>query len=51
MMIGKYDEYRERMTGVDDIEKEWMNSPQTQAAFPVENPELATTYGDFAAGT
>jgi pimeloyl-ACP methyl ester carboxylesterase len=51
MMIGKYDEYRERMTGVDDIEEEWMSSPQTKAAFPVENPELATTYGDFAKGT
>ena len=51
MMIGKYDEYRERMTGVDDIEADWMSSPQTRAAFPVENPELETTYGDFAEGT
>ena len=51
MMIGKYDEYRERMTGVDDIEADWMSSPQTKTAFPVENPQLGTTYGDFASGT
>ena len=43
MMIGKYDEYRERMTGVQDIEAEWMASPQTRAAFAVENPELSET--------
>jgi len=51
MIIGKYDEYRKRMTGVDDIEEDWMSSPQTQAAFPVPNPQLGTTYGDFAEGT
>ena len=51
MMIGKYDEYRKRMTGVDDIEADWMSSPQTRAAFPVEDPQLAMTYGDFANGT
>jgi len=51
MMIGKYDEYRERMTGVDDIEAEWMSSPQTRAVFPVVDPQLGVTYGDFAQGT
>ena len=51
MMIGKYDEYRKRMTGVDDIEAEWMSSPQTMAAFPVSDPRLGVTYGDFAEGT
>jgi len=51
MMIGKYDEYRERMTGVDDIEADWMSSPQTRAAFAGEDPQLGTTYGDFANGT
>jgi dienelactone hydrolase len=51
MIIGTYDEYRERMTGVDDIEAEWMSSPQTQAAFPVADPQLEVTYGDFAGGT
>ena len=51
MMIGKYDEYRDRMTGVSDIEAEWMSSPQTRAAFPVQDPELGVTYGDFAQGT
>jgi hypothetical protein len=51
MIIGKWDEYRERMTGVGDIEAEWMSSPQTQAAIPDANPQLGVTYGDFAQGT
>jgi dienelactone hydrolase len=51
MMIGKYDEYRERMTGVRDIESEWMSSPQTRAAFPEPEPQLGVTYGDFGEGT
>jgi hypothetical protein len=51
MIIGKYDEFRNRMTGVSDIEKEWMSTPQTQAAFGVDNPQIGETYGDFAEGT
>jgi dienelactone hydrolase len=51
MMIGKYDEYRKRMTGVDNIETDWMSSPQTRAAFPVQDPLPGMTYGDFAQGT
>lgn len=51
MIFGKYDEYRKRMTGVRDVETEWMKSPQTRSAFPVDNPELYTTYGSFADGT
>ena len=51
MIIGKWDEYRERMTGTGDIEAEWMNTPQTRQAIPVENPQLGVTYGDFAQGT
>jgi dienelactone hydrolase len=51
MIIAKYDEYRERMTGVDDIEAEWMGTPQTRQAIPVDNPQLGVTYGDFAQGT
>lgn len=51
MIIGKWDEYRERMTGTQDIEKEWMSTPQTQKVIPVENPQLGVTYGDFAQGT
>jgi hypothetical protein len=39
------------MTGVDDIEAEWMSSPQTQQVIPVENPQLGVTYGAFAEGT
>ena len=51
MIYGKYDEYRQRMTGVRDLQTDWMSSPQTQAAFPVANPKFDTTYGDFEAGT
>jgi hypothetical protein len=51
MIYGQYDEYRLRMTGVRDLQTEWMLSPQTRAAFPVPNPDFATVYGDFALGT
>ena len=51
MMIAKYDEYRGRMTGVEDIEAEWMDTPQTRAALPVEDPQIGMTYGDFTQGT
>jgi pimeloyl-ACP methyl ester carboxylesterase len=51
MIIGKWDEYRERMTGTHDIEKEWMSTPQTRKVIPVENPQLEVTYGDLAQGT
>ncbi|MCP4544309.1 MAG: hypothetical protein GY832_44935 [Chloroflexi bacterium] len=51
MIIGKWDEYRKRMTGTDDIEKDWMGTPRTQKAIPVENPQLGVTYGDFSQGT
>jgi dienelactone hydrolase len=51
MIYGQYDEYRQRMTGTKDFAAEWMSSPQTQAAFPVANPEFGTAYGDFDLGT
>jgi hypothetical protein len=51
MIFGKYDEFRERMTGTRDFEKEWMQTSQTRNAFGVQNPKIETTYGDFAAGT
>lgn len=51
MIIGKWDEFRQRMTGTRDIEKEWMRSERTKQVFPVENPELGVTYGDFSQGT
>jgi len=51
MVIGKYDEFRGRMTQTRDIEKEWMAAPQSLAAFGFANPKLSTTYGDFTKGT
>ena len=51
MILGKYDEYRERMTGTDDFEAEWMSSPQTQAAIGATGLDFDTTYGSFEDGT
>ena len=51
MIIGKWDEFRDRMTGTRDIEKEWMHSPQTQKAIPFPDPRPGVTYGDFSKGT
>ena len=51
MIIGKYDEYRKRMTGVNDITAEWMSSPQTQQVIPVDRPQLGVTCGSFEQGT
>lgn len=51
MIIGKWDEYRKRMTGTADIEAEWMKSPQTLKAIPYATPRIGVTYGDFSQGT
>jgi len=51
MIFGKYDEFRQRMTGTRDFEKEWMGTELTRNVFAAENPELSKTYGDFKAGT
>ena len=51
MIFGKWDEYRDRMTGTRDFEAEWMGTPQTRQVISAENPQLGVTYGDFAAGT
>lgn len=51
MIFGKFDEYRQRMTGTRDFEAEWMHTPQTLAAFGFAGPTFDTTYGDFANGT
>ncbi|HDP80398.1 MAG TPA: hypothetical protein ENN21_06100 [Spirochaetes bacterium] len=51
MIIGQYDEFRKRMTGTRDIRKEWMGTERTAKTFPVKNPELGKTYGDFSRGT
>ncbi|MBW2706670.1 MAG: alpha/beta hydrolase, partial [Deltaproteobacteria bacterium] len=51
MIFGKYDEFRQRMTGTRDFEKEWMGTELTRKVFAVENPELSKTYGGFNSGT
>jgi hypothetical protein len=51
MIFGKYDEFRRRMTGTRDFEKEWMTTSRTRKVFPVEKPEFGKTYGRFENGT
>ncbi len=51
MIMGKWDEFRKRMTGTRDIEKEWMGTEQTKRAFPPGELKAEVTYGDFVAGT
>lgn len=51
MIFGKYDEYRQRMTGTRDFPAQWMVSPQTKAAIPFDNPVFDETYGSFADGS
>jgi hypothetical protein len=51
MIIGKWDEFRRRMTGTRDIEKEWMQTAQTKRVFPVPSPQIGRTYGEFSQGT
>lgn len=51
MIFGKYDEYRQRMTGTKDFAAEWMNSPQTKAAILEQSPQFGVTYGSFANGS
>ena len=51
MIIGQYDEFRNRMTGTRDIRGEWMKTERTKKAIAAANPEIGVTYGDFARGT
>jgi len=51
MIIGEWDEFRDRMTGVGELPGEWMNSPRTRNAIPVDDPRLGVTYGDFSDGS
>jgi len=51
MIFGKYDEFQKRMTGTTDFENDWMGSPRSRNVFPIANPKLNTTYGEFSQGT
>ncbi len=52
MIYGEYDEYRERMTGTDDVRSEWLTGPQTQAAIGNSaDLDFGVVYGDFADGS
>lgn len=51
MIIGQYDEFRRRMTGVRHIAGEWLSAPPSKKVFAVSNPQPGSTYGDFARGT
>jgi len=52
MIFGEYDEYRQRMTGTDDVRAEWMSSPQTRAAIgESDDLEFGVVYGNFEDGS
>ena len=51
MIIGKWDEFRDRMTHTRDIETEWMQAPETRQVIDDPDPQIGVTYGDFNAGT
>ena len=51
MIIGKWDEFRERMTRTRDIESEWMQTAVTRQVINNPNPQIGITYGSFNAGT
>lgn len=51
MILGRWDEFRKRMTGTRHFETEWMHTPQTMQVFPVRDPAFGKTYGDFSNGT
>ncbi len=51
MIFGKYDEYRNRMSGTADFESEWMSTDRVAGAVSESSPEFNTRYGSFADGT
>jgi uncharacterized protein len=51
MIIGKWDEFRQRMTHTRDIEKEWMLTEETGRVIPHPSPQIGVTYGSFGEGT
>ena len=51
MIFGRYDEFRDRMTGTRNFESEWMVSEQTKRAFAVGSPRIGEMYGSFENGT
>jgi dienelactone hydrolase len=51
MIYGNYDEYRQRMTGTNDVETEWMSSTQTRAAIGEGDLDFGVVYGQFEDGS
>ena len=51
MILGKWDEYRTRMTNTKDYESEWMTSERTRKVIDHPDPQFDATYGNFADGT
>jgi len=51
MVIGAYDEFRDRMTGTRDIAAEWMQTKAAKAAIRAPRPRIGKTYGEFRDGT
>ncbi len=51
MIIGKWDEFRERMTNTRNIESDWMQTAVTRQVINDPHPQIGITYGSFNAGT
>jgi len=51
MIFGEFDEYRERMTGTNNVSEEWLSSPQSQSALGIGDYDFGKTYGEVAEGT
>jgi len=51
MVIGKWDEFRHRMTHTRDIEKEWMKTEETHRVISHPNLQTGVTHGNFGEGT
>ena len=51
MIFGRWDEYRERMTGTRDFAREWMSTDISRQVIPVANAQLGVTYGSFDDGS
>jgi uncharacterized protein len=51
MIIGKWDEFRERMTHTRNIQDEWMQTAETRSVIAHPNPQIGETYGNFETGS
>ncbi len=51
MILGRWDEYRVRMAGTNNLACDWMSTSRTRQVIAAADPQLGVTYGDFADGS